>query len=272
MLAGIGSFAFGWAIPHASPAFDEHALLRFAAQHGAAVVQLADNLPVHTFDEARLASLAEGATGAGIRIELGARGLTESHLETYLALCVRCRSEMLRFVADGEGYEPDADDLAALLRNAVPALDRAGVTLALENHDRFGAATLRGIVESAGSPRVGVCLDTANSFGAGEGLDAVTATLAPVTVNLHVKDVSIRRLPYLMGFTIEGRPLGQGQLPIAAAIRAVHERGRCGSAILEAWTPPSARIEETISRELSGAESGIEVLKALVRGLQPDSR
>jgi hypothetical protein len=34
MLAGIGSFAFGWTVEHGQPRFDEHALLRFVADAG----------------------------------------------------------------------------------------------------------------------------------------------------------------------------------------------------------------------------------------------
>jgi sugar phosphate isomerase/epimerase len=154
--------------------------------------------------------------------------------------------------------------LIALLGNAARALAAADVTLALENHDRFSAATLRRIIESAGSPHAGICLDTANSLGAGEGLAAVTETLAPLTVNLHVKDVRISRLPHMMGFVVEGRPLGQGQLPIAETIACVRQHGRCGSVILEAWTPPGTTMEETVTRERAAADISIERLKTLV--------
>jgi sugar phosphate isomerase/epimerase len=262
--AGVGSFAFGWAVAHGRPAFDEDALLAFARRHALRVVQLADNLPVHGWPRARLERFTGAAHAAGVSIELGARGLTDSHLARYLDLCRQCGARLLRFVADVEGYEPSAADLTALIRNAGPALAAAGVMLALENHDRFPAAVLRRIVEGAGADNAGICLDTANSLGAGEGLAAVTEVLAPLTVNVHVKDVRIARLPHSMGFVIEGRPLGQGQLAIAETLERVGRHGRCVSVILEAWTPPAATMEETIGRELAGAEASIERLQALV--------
>lgn len=259
---GIGSFAFGWGVGHGQPAFDEHALLAFAREHGLTVVQLADNLPIHTWPAERIERFTREARAAAISIELGARGLTERHLAEYLSLCSRCGARLLRFVADAHPYEPSADDLTAIMRNAVPALASAGVTLAIENHDRLPAAVLRRIIETVGTPHAGVCLDTANSLGAGEGLAAITDILAPVTVNMHVKDVRITRLPHMMGFIVEGRPLGEGQLPIAESIDRVRRQGRCASVIVEAWTPPAATMSETVEQELASANASVERLKA----------
>ena len=264
MLAGIGSFAFGWAVEHRQPRFDEHALLDFAALHGLHVVQIGDNLPVHTWAPDRLERFIRAARTAAISIELGARGLTEAHLAEYLNRCGLCGARLLRFVADAGSYHPSADDLIAILKNAAAPLVRAGVILALENHDRFPACVLRRIVEDVGTPNVGVCLDTANSLGAGEGLAAVADVLAPLTVNLHVKDVQISRLPHMMGFVVEGRPLGAGQLDISSAVRQVLQRGRCRSVILEAWTPPAGTIEQTIEQELANAVVSAERLHRLM--------
>ena len=58
-------------------------------------------------------------------------------------------------------------------------------------------------------PYVGICLDTVNSFGSLEGPEVVIETLAPYTVNLHIKDFDIRRTDHNMGFTIFGTPAGR---------------------------------------------------------------
>ena len=261
MGVGISSFAFGWGVRLGRPLVDELAVVEFARRHGLGVVQLGDNLPMHLRTAAQRAALKSAAGAAGLRLELGARGLTEPQLQTYLALGEELSSPFLRFVVDDVGYEPDIADLTALLRNALPALAKAGVTLGLENHDRFRAAELRRLIDDVGSPRVGVCLDTANSFGAGEGLEHVAEWLAPVTVNLHVKDVTIRRLPYLMGFTIAGCTLGEGQLPIRPLLERMRAAGYCGSVILEAWWPPGADDSITVAGEFASAEAGILTLK-----------
>ncbi|MPZ20657.1 MAG: TIM barrel protein [Luteitalea sp.] len=268
MRAGVGSFAFGWAVRHGRPPLDEHALLAFARAHGLAVLQLGDNMPVHEWHGTRLAAFVEAADAAGVEIELGARGLTDAHLARYLDLCRQCRARVLRFVADSAAYEPSPDDVANVIRNAAAELAARGVTLALENHDRFPAATMRRIIESAGTPHAGICLDTANSLGAGEGLATVVDALAPLTVNVHVKDVRISRLPHLMGFVVEGRPLGEGQLPIAEVIDRVRTYGRCGSVILEAWLSPADTVECTLRLERAGADASIERLKAVLAGAE----
>jgi sugar phosphate isomerase/epimerase len=264
MIAGVSSYAFGWGVAHGTPRVDEHVLLAFTKRHGLGVVQIADNVPVGEFSSGRLQRMTEAARTAGVGIEIGARGLTEQALALYLERCRACESRLLRFVVDAPSYEPAPADVIALVRNAVRALEDADVTLAIENHDRIGARTLRDMIDRIGSAHVGICLDTANSLGAGEGLAWITDLLAPVTVNLHVKDVTIRRVPHLMGFTIEGSPLGDGSLPIAETLERVARAGRCRTVVLETWTTPRATMQETLAREQHAAEVGATRLRAMV--------
>lgn len=264
MKTGVSSFAFGWAVGDAAAPMQELALIEVARRHGLAVVQLADNLPAHTFTPERLSAFIAAAAASAIDIELGARGLSEAHLERYVALCRQTGSRLLRFVIDGPGHEPPVRDVRALARDAAPALEAAGVTLAIENHDRFPARVLRALVDEVASSSVGICLDTANSLGAGEGLEYVASLLAPVTVNLHVKDVCIARLPHQQGFIVEGRPLGHGVLPIQKTIERVRAEGRCESVILEGWSSPSDDPAETVRVEALWAEQGLRTLKRWV--------
>jgi 3-oxoisoapionate decarboxylase len=268
MQAGLSSFAFGWALRGRRPSFDEHDLLACAVRHGLRVVQLGDNLPVHTMPGRRLEAFLAAARAASVAIELGARGLTDAHLSTYLEIGSRIGSRLLRFVIDAPGHEPHPREVVALLSNAVHAIEASAVIVALENHDRLPAAVLRRMIEDVGSSRVGVCLDTANSLGAGEGLAHVTDVLAPVTVNLHLKDVAIMRVRHQMGFVVEGRPLGRGQLPILATMQRVHAEGRCTSAILESWTPRLRTSAATLLIERESVEMGIGTLKMYMNRLR----
>ena len=104
------------------------------------------------------------------------------------------------------------------------ALERTAgskVALGIENHDRFTAQALAGMVQAAESPLVGICLDTVNSFGALEGPRVVVGTLAPWTVSLHIKDFAIRRVGHAMGFVVEGTPAGQGRLDVPWLLEAL---------------------------------------------------
>ena len=119
------------------------------------------------------------------------------------------------------------------IEGLLPEFERAGVVLAIENHDRFKARTLAGMLERLGSEHVGICLDTVNSFGALEGPEVVVDVLGPWTVNLHVKDFAIFRAGHLMGFTVEGRPAGQGRLDVPWLLQKLHELGRDPNAIID---------------------------------------
>ena len=152
-----------------------------------------------------------------------------------------------------------------LLRPQREAFLRAGVTLAIENHDRFPASVLAGIVRALGTEWVGVCLDTVNSFGALEGPRVVVETLGPLTVNLHVKDFAIFRAGHQMGFTIEGRPAGQGRLDVPWLLELLHQQGRDVNAILELWTPPEAALDNTIAKERRWAEESAAYLRTLIK-------
>ena len=265
MKLGLSSYTFGWAVgvrghEPARP-LDEDGLLENCRKHGVALLQIGDNLPLHSFDAARLSRFAERAAQDGIDLEIGARGLTSERVAEYADIARRVEAKLIRFVIDDANYRPKPETVVGVLRKTVSQLD--GVTLGIENHDRFPAATLRSIIEAVGSNRIGVCLDTANSLGSGEGIESATALLAPFTVNLHIKDFIIERVPHLMGFTISGRPAGEGMLNVPSLLRTLAAHGRCATAVIELWTPPESTIEETIAKEARWAKESLDYLKPL---------
>ena len=263
MELGISSYTYGWAVGvpgHPSPhPLDEQGLLDKAREHGVKVLQIGDNLPLHRFDAPRLKRLAERAARDGVKLEIGARRLTVERIGEYAAIARRLGARLIRFVIDDCDYHPSPEAVVTVLRESAPLLD--GLWLGLENHDRFSAVTIRRMIEAAGSDRIGVCLDTANSLGAGEGIEAVAAVLAPVTVNLHVKDFAIERVPHWMGFMVSGRPAGAGMLDLAALLRTLAPFGKCATAILELWTPPEPLLEDTIAKEARWAAESVDYLK-----------
>jgi sugar phosphate isomerase/epimerase len=260
---GISSYTFGWAIgvrgqEPATP-LDEHGLLDKARQLGVKLLQIGDNLPLHTFSEERLNRFAERAKRESVRIEVGARRLVPERVAEYVVIARKLDATLLRFVIDDLDYHPGPADVTAILLDCAPLLNV--VSFGIENHDRFTAATLRDMIERASNERIGVCLDTANSLGAGEGIDVVAETLAPLVLNLHVKDFQIARVPHRMGFTVTGRPAGSGFLDVPRLLKQLELARRCETAILELWTPPEPRLEDTIAKEAAWAKQSIEYLK-----------
>lgn len=264
---GLSSYAYGWAVgvPGHEPARPMTALdlLRRAADLGVRVVQIADNLPLHTLPAADLDALEAYARDRDLRIEVGTRGIAAEHLAAYRALAERFGTDVVRVVIDTATHHPNADEVVALLRPQMAAFEAARVALALENHDRFPARTLARIIEQVNSPALGICLDTANSFGAEEGLRTVVDILAPWVVNLHVKDYAVRRLPHQMGFLVEGRPAGEDDLDVAWLLDAIDAHApRPLNAILETWTPPEPDLDATIRKEAAWVEAGVAYLRS----------
>ena len=263
MQLGLSSYTFGWAVgvrghEPARP-LDENGLLDKCQAHGVELLQIGDNLPLHAFEDGRLSRLAARAIRDGIQLEVGARGLTVERVAEYTVIARKLDAKLVRFVIDDTDYHPEPDVVVGILRDSSSLLE--GLTLGIENHDRFSSATLRGMIERAANNRIGVCLDTANSLGAGEGIETVVATLTPLTVNLHIKDFHVERLPHLMGFTVSGRPAGQGFLDIPDLLQRLRAFRRCRTAILELWTPPEPDLEQTIAKESSWAIQSLEYLK-----------
>jgi sugar phosphate isomerase/epimerase len=226
-------------------------------------VQICDNLPLGRLTPAEQDHLADCAQALDVTITLGTRGISPGHLETYLELCRRFRSPILRVVVDTMNDEPKEDEIVQRLRSMVPWLQGAGVRLAIENHDRFKATTLARVMEKVNSDFLGICLDTVNSFGALEGPEYVVKTLAPWVVDLHVKDFAIARAEHKMGFTLAGRPAGQGQLDVEWILRILHQHGRDPDAILELWPPPQPTIAETVALELRWCTDSIAYLRTI---------
>lgn len=265
MQLGISSFTYGWAVGVAgfeAPAAPMGALelLDHARELQVSLVQFGDNLPLDRLSPDELGELKARARDYGLTLEVGARGLTDSHLALYIQIAHELNAPLLRFVVDQGDFEPSPAQITQTLRAALPNL--GALKIGLENHDRFGAQTLREIIENVGDERMGICLDSANSLGAGEGLEHVLSALAPLTLNWHLKDYAIARLPYLMGFSVEGRPAGAGDLDFELAWRALETGGRCQSAVLELWTPPEPAMEQTIEKEAQWAAQSVKWLQS----------
>lgn len=267
MILGISSFAFGWSIGiegnmPAHP-INEADLVNYTLHSGLGCLQIGDNLPLHLLSPERLATLKALITKHNIRLELGARKLTADHLNHYIKLAAYFQSPLLRFVIDGDQYEPSLNTVTGIIRELLPVLSTHNLTLGIENHDRFKAVDLATMIESIGHDRVGICLDCINSLGAGEGFDWVSDVLAPHTVNLHIKDVAIRRMAHKMGFIVTGAPAGAGMINVPQLIEKLSRYNRCQSAVLEQWVEPEARIDDTVKKEHEWATRGIHYLMQL---------
>lgn len=265
---GIGTYTFPWAISASGllPApMGALNLLEKAEHFQIGRVQFGDNLPMHRLDSAEIRVMAEKMEESGIRVQTGTRRLTEVNLKRYLQLAVQFRSPFVRMVIDDAGFHPSESEVIRTIKSVLPDFRKAKVVLAIENHDRFPAKSLERIIRQTDEDFVGICLDTANSLGAGEGITEIVSVLAPYTVNLHVKDFIIRRVSHKMGFTVEGCPAGKGMLDIPWLIQEVGKFGRCDTATLEVWSSPEATIEKTLEKEKNWVDESVDYLKTVLK-------
>jgi sugar phosphate isomerase/epimerase len=268
MHLGISSHAYGWAA--GVPGYESNhplgplELLDRAHQLGVKVVQVADNMPLHTLSGPDLANFVTRARRLGISIELGTRGITPDAILPYIRLAEATEAQLLRTIVDTPGHQPDPNEIVRSICELVPRLEQAGVVLAVENHDRIQVEPMARIMERVGSRHVGICLDTVNSFGALEGPKAVVDALGPWTVNLHLKEFAVERFDHRMGFSIGGRPLGTGRLDVPWLLAKLGEQDRDPNAILEQWTPRESTVEATIAREAEWVRQSITYARQFI--------
>jgi sugar phosphate isomerase/epimerase len=254
MKLGIGSYTYMWSIGEAG--MTARGLIDKAVELGVKVVQFGPNLPLDA---------APDLDPRGLEIEMGTKGLDAGRLAAQAEFAARAGVRLLRTVPDYDKRTapPSAADLVAGLTPLVPTLDHLGVSLAIENAT-IPAAILAEALERIASPRVGITLDTVNSLAIPEGTEHVARTLAPHTLCLHIKDFSVDRVWHMMGFTVEGRPAGQGQLNIPWLLDLLRAAGRSPNAILELWPPRQSTVEETVALEQRWAVESIEFLRRLI--------
>jgi len=268
MRLGLGSYALAWAVgvpgfPAPARPLDAFGLLAAARELGAPLVQFCDNLPLDPLTAAELQRLRGESTTAGIALEVGCRGTAPELLLRYLEIARALDARLVRTLISASGptglaaAEPD-------LCTVLPAFQRAGVILAIENYEAHPVSAFAELIRRIGSPSLGVCLDTLNSLGALESPAAVIEDLLPLAASIHIKDFDIRRVEHRMGFVVEGTSAGHGRLDIPGLVAGARAAGRDPSVVLELWTPWRGGVEETVELERAWARESMSCLGRIV--------
>ena len=145
----------------------------------------------------------------------------------------------------------------------LPALMESDVILAIEN-GKVPADELASLVTSANSPHVGITLDTVNSLAIAEGPAQVVDALVEHVKCVHIKDFAVDRLWHRMGFAVQGRPAGSGQLNVPELLERVAKARRNPNVILELWPPEQSTLEDTIQLEKAWAGESITYLRRYI--------
>lgn len=263
-MIGLGSYAFFWQqsdrVERPLGLVD---VLERTRELDVDLFQVCDWAPLLTLSHAELRDAALAARRLGIRIELGTKGVAPEHLRTFLRLADLFDAELVRSMVYAPGFRPGLDEAAGLLREAMPAYESAGVTLALETYEQVPTADLVSLIERIRSDRLGICLDPANVVAGLELPKDAVERCAPLTRNIHAKDFAFARQDGWVGFTYSGAPMGEGLHDYPHLLATVRPEERGVNQIVEHWLPWQGDPDTTVRTEQEWTSTALEYLRSM---------
>ncbi len=263
MRIGISSFTYSWNIgvngyETSKNQFDEITLLNKCEELGVNILQIADNFPLEKLSQERLDNLAKLAQQKGVSIEAGTAGI--KGINRYIEIAGQLNSPILRCLLHSKDFCPNISEAIDLIQKLLPELEKNKVILAIENHDYFHSLEIKHIIEMVNSPYVKARIDPVNNLSKRESTNDVFSSLLPHAINFHCKDYTVTRKKSMLGFDVEGAPVGDGLLDIVKCKKLLPNDI---SYIVELWTPWQGDIEKSCELESLWAKKSVEYLKSI---------
>lgn len=268
MILGIGSYTFGWSSgcygSDTSQKTDfayltAYELIDRAVQLDVASVQLCVKPDLTRLSNIELRAVRNYADTNNRTLEIGTIGSDPEHLYKFLQIAEVLGAQLVRTIFTHAS--PKLLDERKHIRQVADDFAERQITLAIENHEAASFLDLQVLCQEIDNEYVGVCLDTVNSLGRGEGLREVTAALMPFTKCLHIKDFTVVRHRSDMEMTITGAPAGEGKLDIPRQLQMLNVAQPDASVILEQWVPLHESLERTVQIQDMWAAKGVQHLK-----------
>jgi sugar phosphate isomerase/epimerase len=260
---GLSTYAYFWRLSdRAAAPLSLADVVTDAAKTGVDLVQICDHPAIERYSPTELSELRAIADAAGVRFELGTRGLEPRHLRPYLELAGELGVTLLRSMVNAADSRPSPAEALRYLDAVLPELAERDMTLALETYEQVPTATLVDIVAAADDPRIGICLDPANTVAALEDPRQVVKQTAPHVKNIHVKDFAFARSPGWVGFQLTGAPLGEGLLDYGHLTGAVRPEERGINEVVEHWLPWQGNADDTCRLEARWTTHNLERLRS----------
>jgi sugar phosphate isomerase/epimerase len=182
-------------------------------------------LPAFLMEGEDATSVARYAYERGLFITLETEGYDPNKLASAIDLGAQLGAGTIRTMVGGAKLGGDRRPLAgrwqsflqevlAGLREATAIAERAGVNLAVENHQDLASEELLWLSKSIGSQRFGITLDTGSTLATAEEPVDFARRVAPYVQNVHLKDYQL----YMCneGYRLVRCPLGQGVVDFPA--------------------------------------------------------
>lgn len=112
-------------------------------------------------------------------------------------------------------------DVVDKIQAALPAYERTGIRLAVENHTETFADEIVWVIEQVNHPLVGACVDTINSVSVLENPQFATERLAPYAFCCHFCDNELVRDQH--GAHFIGVALGKGDIDNKRSLQALKD-------------------------------------------------
>ena len=185
-------------------------------------------IPVSLLEGEDISAVARSARERGLFITLATGGYTAEPLSESISLAAQLGAETVRTVVGGAKiggdrrplagrWQPFLQEVLTQLQEATATAEKAGVNLAVENHQDLASEELLWLCESIGSRRFGINLDAGNPLATAEEPLDYFRRVAPYLKNVHLKDYAI----YLSeeGYRLVRCPLGQGVIDFPALFK-----------------------------------------------------
>jgi 3-oxoisoapionate decarboxylase len=185
-------------------------------------------IPVSLLKDEDIPAIARAAREQGLFITLATGGYAAEPLSESISLAAQLGAETVRTVVGGAKiggdrrplagrWQPFLQEVLIQLKEATVSAEKAGVNLAVENHQDLASEELLWLCESIGSARFGINLDTGNPLATAEEPLDYFRRVAPYLKNVHLKDYAI----YLSeeGYRLVRCPLGQGVIDFPALFK-----------------------------------------------------
>ena len=265
---GISSWSYPWAVgvskgPRLKRRLSVTSLIEKAISLDVKLVQIADNLPLENLPWETMVKLKRLAGDTGITLEAGTCGVNPGHLMKFLEIAEFLRSPILRTVPSAPGKHVNISDLEDNLNEVITEFEKADIKIVLENTVDYKTDELVRLMESINHPNLRISLDLVNAIGSLEGPESVMSKLGPWCGNFQFKDVVVVRSMTPMGFNVEGRPSGKGDIPIQWALDKLKEMGVHHPTIIELWPPWQGDIESTVKLEEDWVAESVAFMKSL---------
>jgi sugar phosphate isomerase/epimerase len=139
------------------------------------------------------------------------------------------------------GIDRCIDDTLTVLKHVRSRVMDAGLKLAIENHaGDLQARELKGLVETAGTDLVGVCIDAGNAVWAVEDPHLTLEILAPYVLTSHTRDSAVWPVPE--GAAVAWTRMGEGNVNITGYLRTFVAKCPGRPLSLEIIVTPEPRI------------------------------